>query len=34
MAGIFDKLSGATKGVSDMSKSASDTSNLKKKIAY
>lgn len=34
MAGIFDKLSGASKGVSDMSKNASDTNNLKKKIAY
>ena len=34
MAGIFDKLSGATKGVSDMSKAASDTGNLKKKIMY
>ncbi len=34
MAGIFDKLSNASKGVTDMSKSASETSNLKKKIAY
>lgn len=34
MAGIFDKLSGATKGVSEMSKAATDTGNLKKKIMY
>ncbi|MGN0592350.1 MAG: zinc ribbon domain-containing protein [Ruminococcus sp.] len=34
MATIFDKLSGASKGVSEMSKNASDTNNLKKKIAY
>lgn len=34
MATIFDKITNASKGVSDMSKSASDTSNLKKKIAY
>ena len=33
MAGIFEKISGAGKGVSDMSKAASDTNNLKKKIA-
>lgn len=34
MANIFDKLSGASKGVADMSKNASDTNNLKRKIAY
>lgn len=34
MANIFEKISGASKGVSDMSRTASDTSNLKKKIMY
>ncbi|MBO5227259.1 MAG: zinc ribbon domain-containing protein [Ruminococcus sp.] len=34
MANILDKISGASKGVSDMSKSASESNNLKKKIAY
>jgi rubrerythrin len=34
MANILNKLSGASRGVSEISKNASDTSNLKRKIAY
>ncbi len=34
MASILDKLSGVSKGVSDMSKNTNDSTNLKKKIAY
>ncbi len=34
MANIIDKIKGASANVTDMSKTASDTGNLKKKIMY
>lgn len=32
--GLFDKVSAVSRGATEMSKSAAETSNLKKKIAY